>query len=221
MPSKLGQQMNHLIRGQQQEATTGQSKATKIHNLYKQGLQQIRGTRNIHPDAQRVEIARLYTPTRQSLTKVKTDQAKTDQATFTKLERQLWGYDLERATAGDRASIDHTIRDAQDRAAKLTKADHATKALAQAEQAGDSILARAIAKRAHDMDWDDVLHDYLASRPQAAEKYQQAGAIWQRYNDTGAHMQDSMQYVVHKPDELRGLDDKAIQSMVDPEDSAA
>ncbi|MFF3876004.1 hypothetical protein [Streptomyces sp. NPDC001978] len=221
MPSKIGQQMNQLIRGDQAEVPAGTRASQEIHALYKRGLQQIRGDRNMHPDRKRIEAAQLYLSTRQSLTKVKTDQAAADSETFAKLERQLWGYDLERATALDRASIDHTIRDAQDRAGKLTKADHAAKALHDAEQAGDSILARAIGKRAHDMDWGDVLHDYLSTRPKAGETYQQAGEIWHRNNSTGAQMQHSMQFVVHKPEELRGLSDQDIHSMADPGDTGA
>lgn len=222
MASKLAQYLAEATRAQQAQPTTGSSKSTEIHNLYKRGLQQIRGDRNMHPERKRVEAAQLYTSTRAALAKVKTDQATADSETFAQLERKLWGYDLERATAPDRASIDHTIRDAQDRAAKLTKAEHAAKALQQAEQVGDSILARAIGKRAHDMDWSDVLHDYLSTRPKAADTYQQAGAIWQRYNEPAARMHDSMQYVVHKPDELRGLSERDIQTMTaDLGDAAA
>ncbi|MFH8768270.1 hypothetical protein [Streptomyces sp. NPDC017958] len=221
MPSKLGQQMDALLRGQQEPPTQGSDKSAQIHRMYKAGLQQLRGTRNLHPEARRVEMARLYTTTRGALAKVMRDQTQADKERFAHLERSLWGYDLERATAADRATLDATIRDAQDRAAKLAKPQHAAKALHEAEQAGDSILARAIAKRAHDNDWDDVLHDYLATRPSAAEQYQQAGAIWARYNDANARMHDHMQYVVHAPAELRGLSPKDIEAMAEPGEPAA
>ncbi|MFD7996286.1 hypothetical protein [Streptomyces mexicanus] len=221
MPSKLAQQMNTLLRGQQQPPTQGSEKSRQIHSMYTQGLQQLRGTRNMHPSARQVEIARLYTTAKLSLAKVMKDQQEADNKTFAQLERQLWGYDLERATAIDRATLDTTIRDAQDRAAKLTKPEHAAKALHEAEQAGDSILARAIAKRAHDNDWDDVLHDYLSTRPSTAEKYQQAGAIWARYNDANTKLHNHMQYVVHAPAELRGLSAADIEAMADPGESAA
>ncbi|MGW6141598.1 hypothetical protein [Streptomyces sp. NPDC055140] len=213
MPSKTAQTMNQIIRGTQPEPTVGDRKTADIHTLYKRGLQQIRGDRNMHPDRKRVEAARLYTTTKASLAKVRKAQAVEDETTFTKLERKLWGYDLERATAIDRATLDTTIRDAQDRAAKLTKPDHAARALRDAEQAGDHILARAIGKRAHDRDWGDVLHDYLGARPSAAADYEQAGSIWHRRNSTNARMQHSMQYVVHKPEELRGLADQDVEAM--------
>ncbi|MGY1579762.1 hypothetical protein [Streptomyces sp. MN13] len=221
MPSKLAQQMNALVRSRRPEPTTGQQKADEIRGYYKQGLQQIRGTRNMHPDRRRIEIAQLYATTRDALAKVKAAQVQDDRDTFAKLDRKLWGYDDVRAGAADRATVDATIRDAQDRAAKLTKADQAARALAEAEQAGDTVLARAIAKRADDQDWGDVVADYLASRPAAAELYQQAGDIYHRQTSPQGVM--ALQHIaaLGKPEELRGLHDQDIQAMADPQDSAA
>ncbi|MER6296859.1 hypothetical protein [Streptomyces althioticus] len=221
MPTELGKVMNELIRGAKPQPTRGQDKADQIRAYYKQGLQQIRGDRNMHPDRRRIEIAQLYATTRDALAKVKNDQVHADRTTFAQLERRLWGYDDVRATAPDRATIDATIRDAQDRAAQLKKPSQAARALAEAEQAGDNILARAIAKRAHDMDWAEPVADYLASRPGAAELYQQAGDIYHRQNAPQGVM--ALQHIgaLGKPEELRGLDDKTIQSMADPQDSAA
>jgi len=219
----LGRMMSDLIRSQAhgQQPTKQQQASAQVHNLYKQGLRNIRGNRNMHPDRKRVEIAELYATTRAALDKLRTEQTQQDQTDMAKLERKMWGYDDVRTTAIDKAAVDHTIRDAQDRAAKLTKPEQAARALAEAEQAGDHILARAIGKRAHDQDWGDVLHDYLATRPRTADDYQQAGAIWHRNNSTQARMQHHMQYVVHKPDELRGVSDSDIEAMADPQESAA
>jgi hypothetical protein len=220
MPSKIGQQMNQLIR----EPTTGQQKANEIRAYYKQGLQQIRGDRNMHPDRKRVEAAQLWATTQAALKKVQRDQIQADREAFDKLERQLWGYDDVRASAyssADRAAVDGTIRDAQDRAAQIKKQDQAARALSEAEQAGDKVLARAIAKRAHDMDWDDVVQGYLASRPQSAERYQQAGEIYVRQNTPNGVVAQQQLSVLAKPDELRGMSDKDVQAMTDPADAAA
>ncbi|MFK4023140.1 hypothetical protein [Streptomyces albogriseolus] len=219
MPTDHGKQMNNLIRGAKPPATTGQQKADEIRGYYKQGLQQIRGDRHMHPDRRRIEVAQLYATTQAALKQVRDQQAKTDRETFAKLERQLWGYDDVRATAPDRATIDTAIRDAQDRAAKLTKPEQAARALAEAEQAGDSVLARAIAHQAHQRDWDDVVGDYLATRPTAAERYQQAGEIYLRNNTPAGAVSHSFIGALGKPEELSGLDDKTIQSMADPQDT--
>ncbi|MFF9168300.1 MULTISPECIES: hypothetical protein [unclassified Streptomyces] len=224
MPSKLGQQMNTLIRGEQPQPTVGQEKATTIRSLYKQGLQELRGARNMHPERRRVEIAQLYATTQQALRKVLHDQIEADRETFTKLERSLWGFDDVRASAvgsAERAAVDGGIRDAQDRAAKLTKREQAARALAEAEQAGDTVLARAVAKRAHDMDWDDLVADYLSTRPAAAEKYQQAAEIWTRQNTPDGVLAQQHITALGKPEELHGLHEKDIQAMADPGDAAA
>ncbi|WP_432169729.1 hypothetical protein [Streptomyces sp. 1222.5] len=218
MPTKLGQQMNDLIRGQQAEPTAGQQRADEIRDLYKQGLQQLRGTRNMHPDARRVEAAKLYSTTRAALAKVKAEQAETDSKTFAKLEAKLWGLADLRGIATDRASFDTAARDANDRAASLKNESAAARALDQAERAGDQVLARAIAKRCHDMDWDSPVQAYLATRPTAAEDYQQAGAIWQRYNTPDAVVAQQGMAVLGKPEELRGMSEQDITSMAEPGD---
>jgi hypothetical protein len=225
MPSKLGQMMNELIRGEIPQPSPAQGKSDEIRGLYKQGLQQLRGQCNMHPEARRVEIARLYATTRASLAKVRKDQDKADADNFTKLERQLWGYADVHAhapTAAERATVDAAIRDAQDRAAKLTKPDQAKRALADAEQAGDKVLARAVAKRAHDMDWTDVVADYLTPRDTASRIYNQLCDIHQRQNTDAGGINRRFAETLAKPDELRGLSDKDIAAMTaDPGDAAA
>lgn len=221
MPTENGKQMNDVIRGTKPQATRGQEKAEEIRAYYKRGLQDLRGARNMHPERRRVEIAELYTTTQSSLRQVLQDQVQADRDTFTKLERRLWGYDDIRAFAADRATVDATIRDAQDRAAQIKKPEQAARALAEAEQAGDKVLARAIAKRADDNDWGEVVADYLSSRPGAAELYQQAGDIYHRQTSPQGVM--AMQHIaaLGKPEELRGMNDKDIQAMTDPQDAVA
>jgi hypothetical protein len=221
MASNLAQYLAQATHVQQGFGTPGEEKAAGIRDLYKQGLQQLRGARNMHPEARRVEIARLYATTRQALAKVKADQVNADREAFTKLERRLWGYDDVRATATDRASVDATIRDAQDRAAQLKTEGDAARALARAEQAGDTVLARAIAQRANAHDWNTVVADYLATRPAATELYQQAAAIHQRHSTPDGVLTLQQLTALGKPEELRGLADQDIEAMADPGDTAA
>lgn len=226
MPTNHGALMNDLIRSQHRPASTseGQGKADDIRGYYKQGLQQLRGTRNMHPEARRVEIARLYTTTQAALKKVQQNQLTADRETFAKLERQLWGYDDVRASAygsADRAAVDGTVRDAQDRAARLKKPDEAARALSAAEQGGDKVLARAIAKRAHDMDWSPVVHAYLSTRPTEAERYQQAGEIYARQHTPNGVIAHQFTSALSKPDELRDLSEDDVHAMVDPGGDAA
>lgn len=223
MASKLAQFMAQTTRAQQPKTSPTQEKTVNVHALYKQGLRQIRTDRNMAPERKKVEAARLYRSTRGTLAKLKAQQKAQDDEQFPKLERKLWGHDLDRATAVDRASIDATIRDANDRAARIKRQDDAHAALAQAERDGDHILAKAVAKRAHDLDWGEVVADYLATRPSAADTYQQLGDIWHRNNGaSGRGLRHSMDYVVHKPDELAGLTDADVDALgADPAADAA
>lgn len=226
MPTNQASLMNDLIRGQHRPAppSEGQGKADEIRRYYKQGLQQLRGTRNMHPEARRVAIARLYTTTQAALKKVQQDQLKADHENFAKLERQLWGYDDVRASAygsADRAAVDGTVRDAQDRAARLKEPGDAARALSAAEQGGDKVLARAIAKRAHDMDWSPVVHAYLSTRPTETERYQQAGEIYARQHTPNGVIAHQFSGALAKPDELHDLSNDDVQAMVNPGDDAA
>lgn len=224
MPSKAAQQMNALIHKAQPKNSPSVEKTQTILGLYKRGLQQLRSDRNMHPEARRVEIARLYTTTRASLTKVKHDQVQADKDNWGKLERKLWGYDDLRAgvyNTGDRAALDSTIRDATHRAAQLAKPGDAARALHAAEQSGDKVLARAIGKRACDMDWDDVLGDYLAPRSADTETYQQLGDIYQRQHTANGVLGQQFAASVAKPAELRDLGEKDIDAMTTTGDTDA
>ena len=59
------------------------------------------------------------------------------------LERQVFG--PVRTGSGDAASHAISVRDAQDRAARITKPAEARELLRRAEQSNDGVLARAIA----------------------------------------------------------------------------
>ncbi|MFE1127745.1 hypothetical protein ACFXIY_10865 [Streptomyces albidoflavus] len=222
MPSTHAQVMNKLIHGERKPLPTAE-KSQNVRALFKQGLQELRGNRNLHPEARRVEIARLYSSARDTLKKIRTDQTAADRDQLDKLQRQLWGYDDMRAATyntADRAALDQTIRDARDRADKLVTPEAAARALHDAESAGDRVLARAIAKRAHDADWDDVLGDYLGTREVAARTYGEAAEVYQRLHTTGAILAQQTAAMVAKPAELFGLTDEQITSMT-ASDSAA
>ncbi|WP_419994767.1 hypothetical protein [Streptomyces boninensis] len=222
MPSKTAQFLTQATRAATPQPTPGETKSANIRGLYQQGIRNIRSDRNMHAERRKVEAARLYTTTRAALRKVLKEQHAADDDAFPKLERKLWGFDLERATATNKASLDTTIRDAQDRAAGIRKQADAARMLAQAEQAGDAILARAIGKRAHDMDWDDVVADYLSTRPSSAKVYAEAGAIHARRTDMQSRMHMGMQAALAKPEELHGMSDDDITRMAaDPADAAA
>lgn len=222
MPSRMAQYLAEATRQPEPRPTRSEDKGAEIRGLYKEGLRQLRGNRGLHPETRRVEAARLYATTRAALRKVQAEQVQADQAAWPKLERRLWGYDDVRATATDRATVDATIRDAQDRAAQLKKPGDAARALAMAEQAGDQVLARAIGQRANEQDWDDVVQDYLATRSTARDVYAEMCDIYQRQRTPGGVLGQQHLVALGKPEELRDLTDKDIEQMsADPADTAA
>jgi len=99
------------------------------------------------------------------------------------LERKLFG-----TGRPDGASEAISNRDAQDRAANVTRPDAASALLRRAEQNGDQVLARAVAHHAVQQsrqaltpqairDWDAVVGAFVDARPQTAETVEELAMI--------------------------------------------
>lgn len=82
------------------------------------------------------------------------------------LQKRLFG--LTSVTSTDPGQV-LLYRDAQDRAASLTRGDEAAQAFAAALRSDDKILAAAIVARALDNGWNNILNEYAAQNPTAGE----------------------------------------------------
>lgn len=143
--------------------------AQKIHDTYAAQLARIEDNRTYSDHAKRVMAAKAYRQAQTQLEEVR--QAEVDALTKQRasLQRAMFG---RHGTADPSAVI--ARRDANDRAAKLDDRREAADALQRAEMEGDTLMAQAIATRAAQYGWNDVLSTYAADRPgftDAAREY--------------------------------------------------
>ncbi|MER5312903.1 hypothetical protein ABT034_34605 [Streptomyces sp. NPDC002773] len=133
----------------------------QIMNAYQQQLGRIQGNRMYSDHAKKVLSAQAYKKAQGDLETLR--QAELDSAARqrTQLQRRMFGTTSSISDPG--AVI--ARRDANDRAAKLEDPREAATALERAERDGDTVLAQAIAARASEWGWTDILDTYAADRP--------------------------------------------------------
>ncbi|MDA4099976.1 hypothetical protein MMON44395_00060 [Mycolicibacterium monacense DSM 44395] len=94
------------------------------------------------------------------------------------LEKRLFG--LSSVTSSDPGQI-IAYRDAQDRAARLTRSDEAAEVFAAAMRSDDKSLAAAVLARALANGWDTIVAEYVKQDPAAREDLDDLAKI-QQYN---------------------------------------
>ncbi|KWT62847.1 hypothetical protein ADL21_06280 [Streptomyces albus subsp. albus] len=134
--------------------------AQQIHDTYAAQLARIENNRTYSDHAKRVLAAKAYKQAQAQLEEIRQAEVTALTKQRASLQRRMFG------RQGD-ADVQTVIarRDANDRAAKLESPRDATDALQRAEMEGDSLMAQAIATRAAQYGWNDVLTSYAADRP--------------------------------------------------------
>ncbi|MET7294914.1 hypothetical protein ABZS79_22750 [Streptomyces griseoloalbus] len=161
----------------------------QIIDAYQRKLERIESSRTYSDHAKRVMSAKAYKEAQGALDQLR--QAEVDSITTrrTQLERRMFGH---QGTADAQTVI--ARRDANDRAAKLDNPRAAAEMLQTAQMEGDDLMAQAIATRAAQYGWSDVLGSYAGDRPgfqQAAEELTQLpntdDVAW-KFHHTGQFM---------------------------------
>ncbi|MGW0750385.1 hypothetical protein [Streptomyces sp. NPDC002587] len=164
-------------------------------------VQRINGLKNPSVRAKQTMIARAYIEARDALDQLKTDEVARISRQRQQLDRKLFG------TNGFSPDPNAVIarRDANDRAAKLETPAEAQHALRRAEREGDRIMAKAIAAKAADYSgdpsWAQLLHTYVADKPEEAATLQ----AMQELPDTSDgmwQMRAAIEYSVPTPSAL-------------------
>ncbi|MFC8491216.1 hypothetical protein ACFUJU_10495 [Streptomyces sp. NPDC057235] len=128
---------------------------------YEQQLNRIQGNRMYSDHAKKVLSAQAYKKAQEGLETLRQAELDSLARQRTQLQRRMFG------TTSSSSDPNAVIarRDANDRAARLDDPREAATALQRAERDGDTVLAQAIAARASEWGWTDVLDTYAADRP--------------------------------------------------------
>ncbi|MFI6767264.1 hypothetical protein [Streptomyces sp. NPDC050355] len=141
----------------------------RIQENYARQLARIEGSKVYSDHAKRVMAAKVYKQAQDALNQLRDAEVSQLRTRRSSLQRRMFG------AHGDQDP--NTVvarRDANDRAGKLEDPREAKAALQRAEMEGDATMAQAIATRAAQNGWGDVLADYTATRPgftAAAEEF--------------------------------------------------
>jgi hypothetical protein len=103
-----------------------------------------------------------------------------------------------------------SFRDACDRAEGIDNETEALALINRAADTNDSTLATALALRGYEMGWDSVLQVYAKLRPNAVAAINQLSQTRTRLTAG-----DLFAFILPVPDELSGLTDWAMQTLVD------
>ena len=188
----------------------------QIIATYEQKLARIESSRSYSDHAKRILAAKAYTEHQAALEELRTSDAQQIRDRRASLQRHMFGHS---DTSDPQALL--ARRGAADRANELDDPRVAQTAMQEALQQGDGILAQAIAKRAHDWGWGDVLGTYAAAKPHFARAVEEFNQL--PNPDSSTYRQDqSWNYVLPTPSSLNTADTWEISRLAgqDLEDAA-
>jgi hypothetical protein len=176
--------------------------AQRIQSRYSENLDGIRTDKSLSDEGKKQAIATEYEATQKQL---KSLREEADRAATTRR------HDLQRRAFGIVGNTDPqtaiSYRDAQDRAAGIEPRDEsaALSLMHRASLSGDTILAKAIAARATDNGWGEVLQAYAEMDPAAAQAIDELAAISNANSSRGrtAQFHAQLLFSASKPRELR------------------
>ncbi|MFJ2741872.1 hypothetical protein ACIO3O_19665 [Streptomyces sp. NPDC087440] len=136
----------------------------QIHETYKAQLARIESNRALSDHARKVLSAKAYKQAAAQLEAARQVEIDTLTRQRAALQRRMFG---QAGTADAQTVV--ARRDANDRAAQLDDPRKAADMLQRAEMEGDTLMAQAVAARAAQCGWGDVLTAYSTDRPGFAD----------------------------------------------------
>ncbi|MFC7973900.1 hypothetical protein ACFUT3_01370 [Streptomyces cinereoruber] len=166
----------------------------QLISTYQQQLARIQGNRMYSDHAKKVLSAQAYKKAQDALETLRQAELDGLARQRTQLQRRMFGAT---STVSDPSAV-VSRRDAADRAAKLDDPREAATALQRAERDGDTVLAQAIAARASEWGWTDVLDTYAADRPGFVRDVEEWNALPDT-DDIGWKLGHTAQFIAPTP----------------------
>ncbi|MET8947433.1 hypothetical protein ABZX30_28790 [Streptomyces sp. NPDC004542] len=144
----------------------------QIITAYNAKLDRIQASRSYSDHAKRVLAAKAYKEAQQAVEQLAAAETQQIRDRRAGLQRHMFGH----ADSSDPNTL-LARRGATDRANELDDPRTAQTALQNALEQGDGILAQAIAKRANEWGWSDVLNAYADARPHFRRSVEEFNAL--------------------------------------------
>ena len=193
---------------------SNRERAAAIQQAHSDHAKQIRGRTELTFEAKVGLLARSQADAKAAMADLQQQAA--DDATVQRRTMSQKAFGVA-GVAGDPATLQVSMRDAQDRAATLTAGRDAVALLARAESSGDEVLARAVASHAFqqatarggisslDDQWSEAVNSFAGSRPAAADAIRSLIDL-----NSGV---PGWTYVVPSPPELHGIPFAQLDSL--------
>ncbi|MFI5670470.1 hypothetical protein [Streptomyces sp. NPDC051704] len=187
----------------------------QIHDSYHRQVERIQSNRAYSEHAKQVLYAKAWTQAAAKLEQLRQSEITQVATRREQLNRKMFGHD---GTADPNTAI--LRRDANDRASKLDTPRAAAEALEVADRDGDRTLAQAVAARACDYGWTEVIDQYVALNPAFGE----AAKEWNSLPGTGDPLWEARHaanFYLSKPAPIEGMRDGQVQAMAAEDMEAA
>jgi hypothetical protein len=165
--------------------TPERAKADRIRSRYNAEIEQIRGQRNLSDAGRRARLAQAVIRAKADLDQLRAAESDRVTSRRDQIVRDFFGH----VRPNDARII--SIRDAETRAAQVKTPDEAAALMNDAEQNGDDVLLRALAKKcvrrrnSLEPDWNNLFETWAAQQPGGPEALDELTLIGDETADTG------------------------------------
>ncbi|MEO3811347.1 hypothetical protein ABGB17_20325 [Sphaerisporangium sp. B11E5] len=198
------------------------NQAAQIRDAFTRKLDKLRDHHNrgiIGTTMRDHEIAKAYRDARDQLATLDTQEQAARKQRRGTLLRELFtpGKD----DGHDPATATLSYRDALDRVDRIEDAGAARTLLTRSLRTGDNLLAKALAQKASESGWGDVLTTYFENRPpQDTERYNEYATLARDDANPQARFNRAAQYVLFNPTELSKLQPHQVDQLADRDPTA-
>jgi hypothetical protein len=200
--------------------TAERAKADRIRTGLTAEIAHIQSRRNLTAEGKRARLARAVVKAQDQLSQLRADEAKRVAARRDELHKDLFG-----AVSPDDSRV-ISIRDAADRAARVTNANEAAELMNRAEQNGDHVLLKALARECAqrstnplETGWRNLFDQWAQDQPGGTNTVDELSVIHDETTDPGYRIVRELAFGIPPlPGELRGVGNlRALAAEADDE----
>jgi uncharacterized protein (DUF2267 family) len=200
--------------------TPERGKADKVRARYNAEVEQIRGQRNLSDAGRRARLAQAVVKARADLDRLRAEEADRVAGRRDQIIHEFFGHNR----PNDSRII--SIRDAADRAGRVKTPDDAADLMNRAEQSGDDVLLRALARECAgrrsplEPEWHNLFQTWVRQQPGGPEALDELAIIGDETTDSGHRLHRERAFGLPQlPREIAGIGN--LKVLADQADSIA
>ncbi len=197
--------------------TEERAKAGRVRTRLAKEIEHIQSRRNLSSEGKRAQLAKVVVQARDELVRLRDAESARVAARRDELTRGLFG-----ATRPDDSRV-ISLRDAADRASRVSSSEEAARLMNAAELNGDTVLLRVLAQECFqrsgnplDPGWRNLFDQWAQQQPGGDGIVEELGVIADELNDTGHRLAREEAFGIPAlPGELSGVNLRAHAALAD------